>query len=126
MLRIIIIAAFLLGTSALQAQVKTISSDTAVLLLKDTSIGLIDVRTPREFKEGHIPGALHMDVLESETFLKQIASLPKNKTYIVYCRSGVRSLRAVELMQQNGFQLVLNMEKGILGWKGTIIQSKNQ
>ena len=126
MLRIILIAAFLLGASALQAQVKSISSDTAVLLLKDTSIGLIDVRTPREFKEGHIPGALHMDVLEEESFLRQIASLPKNKTYIVYCRSGVRSLRAVELMQQNGFQQLLNLEKGILGWKGAIIQSKNQ
>ncbi len=126
MVRIIITLFFVLVSVALKAQVNTISQDTAVQLLKDTSIRLLDVRTPREFKEGHIPGALHMDVQATETFLKQIAALPKNKTYIVYCRSGVRSMKAAELMQQNGFRQVLNMEQGILGWKGTIIQSNNQ
>lgn len=63
---------------------------------------IIDVRTPAEYAEGHLQGAINIDV-QSESFVQQIATLPTDGDYIVYCRSGVRSAKAVALMKEAGF-----------------------
>ena len=60
---------------------------------------LVDVRTPEEFKEGHLKGAINIDVKDSINFMKNaIEQLPKNKTVMVYCRSGRRSAMAAGLV----------------------------
>ena len=60
-------------------------------VIRDTTVQLVDVRTPEEYAEGHIPDALNINVM-SEDFLKvAIASLDKKRTVAVYCRSGRRS-----------------------------------
>lgn len=64
---------------------------------------VIDVRTPAEFAEGHLEGAVNID-LQSGSFEQQIAELPLDGDYVVYCRSGNRSAQAVEIMTKLGFE----------------------
>ena len=76
---------------------------------------LIDVRSAGEFEGGKIRGAINMDVSSSH-FLDQLENLPKDKTYLVYCRSGNRSGKACEIMNDLGFKNVKNLQKGLLAW----------
>jgi len=75
----------------------------------------LDVRTPIEFAEGHIEGARLID-FQSGNFENEIATLDKNATYAVYCRSGNRSGQAVKVMQDAGFTNVFNMNGGVIDW----------
>jgi rhodanese-related sulfurtransferase len=75
----------------------------------------LDVRTPGEFAEGHIKGARLID-FQSGNFENKIATLDKNATYAVYCRSGNRSGQAVKVMRDAGFTKVFNMNGGVIDW----------
>ena len=75
----------------------------------------LDVRTPSEFAEGHVEGARLID-FQSGNFENEIATLDKNATYAVYCRSGNRSGQAVKVMQDAGFTNVFNMNGGVIDW----------
>ena len=84
---------------------------------KVTEAGVVtlDVRTPGEFNEGHIEGALLVD-FQSGNFENEIASLDKSKTYAVYCRSGNRSGQAVKVMSEAGFTNIYNLNGGVIDW----------
>jgi rhodanese-related sulfurtransferase len=84
---------------------------------------ILDVRTIEEFRLGHIPAARNIDVLQAEAFKQFISTLPKNKTYLLYCRSGKRSATALSIMQENGFADVKHLQKGYSGWDGSIESS---
>lgn len=75
----------------------------------------LDVRTPGEYAEGHLQGAQLID-FQSGNFENEIATLDKNATYAVYCRSGNRSGQAVKVMQEAGFTNVFNMNGGVIDW----------
>ena len=77
---------------------------------------IIDVRTPEEFAEGHIEDAVNID-FRSETFQDELNKLYKDKTYLVYCRSGVRSRNALDIMAELNFREAYNVLGGILAWK---------
>lgn len=77
---------------------------------------ILDVRTPEEFAEGHLPGAANMNVLAAD-FAARLATLDRGKTYLVYCRTGNRSTKAVQAMERLGFRSVNHMAEGILGWQ---------
>ncbi len=77
---------------------------------------ILDVRTPGEFKKGHIEGAINIDFLD-DSFTARIDSLDKNKEYEVYCYSGGRSGEATELMQKKGFKKLLDLEGGYSKWQ---------
>ena len=74
---------------------------------------LIDVRTPQEYAEGHIPGALNIDI-EGDAFVSSIEALDHSAPYFVYCRSGNRSGQAVAFMKQQGFTNITELSGGIL------------
>ena len=76
---------------------------------------IIDVRTPGEFAEGHIENAINIDYY-SETFRDELNNLDKNKTYLIYCRSGGRSGNALDIMEELNFREVYNMSGGIRQW----------
>lgn len=76
---------------------------------------LVDVRTPEEFEEGHIDGAININV-NDEAFKEQISKLDKSKPVFVYCRSGKRSAAAAAEMSKAGFKQVYDLEGGILNW----------
>lgn len=86
-------------------------------LMADPSNVLIDFRTPEEVAEGKIrTDAQAIDYLDDAVFQAGIAQLDKNKTYLVYCRSGRRSGEASQIMVQQGFKKVYNLDGGITAW----------
>lgn len=82
---------------------------------QQAGVVVLDVRTPGEFSQGHIQGAMNIDV-EARTFLSEISKLDKNKTYAVYCHSGNRSGVATKAMAKAGFTHLYNLENGIADW----------
>lgn len=84
--------------------------------IKADSVQLLDVRTPQEYAEGHIAGALNIDI-KSDDF-RQIAEkeLSKDSIILVYCRSGRRSMDAAEILTGLGYKVV-NLKGGITEWK---------
>ncbi|NCU02650.1 MAG: rhodanese-like domain-containing protein [Chitinophagaceae bacterium] len=104
------------------AQTKNVSPAFAEKKLNRKKVVVLDVRTTQEFNEGHLPNAVHIDVMDSVAFVQQISKLKKGKTYLVYCKSGRRSSKAATIMEQQGFRHIWNMEGGITAWKGTIKQ----
>lgn len=77
---------------------------------------LLDVRTPKEFAEGHIPNAINVDV-NSEGFDTEIQKLDKEKTYYVYCQAGTRSSKASSRLLRNGFKNIVNLKDGYSSYK---------
>lgn len=77
---------------------------------------LLDVRTPKEFEEGHIQGAINID-FSSSSFRPQVEKLDRNAIYLLYCRSGNRSSRALDTMKSMGFTRVAHIAGGIAAWK---------
>ena len=75
---------------------------------------ILDVRTRDEFKEGHIENAINIDYY-SKSLKKNLNKLDKNKTYLVYCRSGSRSAKTVAIMEELGFKEVYNIG-GMMDW----------
>ena len=77
---------------------------------------ILDVRTPEEFSSGHLEDAVNINYY-SINFQNDLAKLDKTKTYLIYCRSGSRSGRSLNLMKQLGFIRVYNVSGGILQWE---------
>ena len=73
-----------------------------------TDVVIIDVRTPDEFAQGHLEGAINLDV-ESGGFEAGLADLDPTAAYSVYCRSGRRSAMAADVMAENGFTEVTDL-----------------
>lgn len=74
-------------------------------------ITVLDVRTPEEFAAGHLEGAVNLDV-QSASFDDLVRELPKEATYLVYCRSGDRSVAATERMLDAGLTNVITVVDG--------------
>ena len=76
---------------------------------------LVDVRTPGEYAEGHLKGAVNININAGD-FEQQLSRLNKDVPVFVYCRSGGRSARAAGKMESMGFKKVYNMDGGITAW----------
>jgi phage shock protein E len=115
----VIVAIFVsaLALSSCSSTPSAINLDAAGFAEQITKADVItlDVRTPGEFAEGHIEGAINIDV-EGASFDSEIANLDKTKSYAVYCRSGRRSIIAVDKMSATGFEKLSNLENGINNW----------
>jgi rhodanese-related sulfurtransferase len=121
MRRLLVLLAALLGATALLAgcssstdssAVSTVPPSEFVTAMAEPGTVIVDVRTPGEFAAGHVDGAVNIDV-ESADFGTQIAALPKETTYAVYCRSGRRSAIAADQMADAGFTSVVNLDGGV-------------
>ena len=77
---------------------------------------LVDVRTPAEYQEAHLKGAINIDVKDSTFKENALKQLPKEKTIMVYCRTGHRSTMAARMLTAEGY-MVFNLEGGITAWK---------
>ncbi len=80
------------------------------------SFMIIDVRTPQEFANEYIENAVNIDYY-SEEFQNELNKLDKEKTYLIYCRSGNRSGKVLIIMKELGFREAYNMLGGIIQWK---------
>ncbi|HEX7404730.1 MAG TPA: rhodanese-like domain-containing protein [Candidatus Nanopelagicaceae bacterium] len=81
----------------------------------EAGVVTVDVRTRDEFNQGHISGAINIDV-EADTFKNEVLKLDKSRTYAVYCQSGRRSGIATAQMQKLGFSHLFNLQNGISDW----------
>ncbi len=87
-------------------------------VIENEQVLIIDTRTPAEFNEGHIPGAVNIDI-DGEEFAAKVAELDKSRPVAVYCRGGRRSKEAAEHMVGCGLE-VTELSEGILSWKGEV------
>ncbi|WP_121965733.1 rhodanese-like domain-containing protein [Myroides sp. N17-2] len=85
-------------------------------VIEQTEVQLIDVRTPKEFSEGTIEYAKNIDFL-GDNFLEQTKDLSKDKPLYIFCKSGKRSEKARNLLLENGFKEVYELEGGYTKWK---------
>ena len=76
---------------------------------------ILDVRTRDEFEDGHIPGAVLIDVNESD-FKEKANSLDKSKPVFVYCAAGIRSEKAAAILKDSGFKTIYHLEGGLKSW----------
>ena len=120
-----LLAAIGLSTTGCSAQASQSAPSDGIIVLApqafidqakaDTTSILLDVRTPKEYAEGHLANTRQLDYLNPEAFDAGISKLDKSRTYYIYCRSGKRSHGACLKMQKQGFK-VYDMEGGILNW----------
>lgn len=87
----------------------------AIIADPPADLVILDVRTQEEFDEGHIEGAVMLDFYR-EDFAAELAKLDPDVPYVLYCRSGNRSGRTIELMAGLEFQNVSDVQGGIIGW----------
>ena len=84
-------------------------------VISSDSVQLVDVRTPKEYAEGHIVGAVNINVKDSAFLTAALSRLDKERPCAVYCRSGKRSALAASLLAKRGFA-VTNLLGGIIAW----------
>jgi rhodanese-related sulfurtransferase len=77
---------------------------------------LLDVRTFGEHEQSHIEGSILLNY-QSRDFGKEVNKLDKDKIYLVYCRSGMRSGASIDIMRKLGFKNLYNLSGGIMGWE---------
>jgi phage shock protein E len=111
----VLISALLLAGCSTSSSAIDLSISEFSNKVSEAGIITLDVRTPGEFNEGHIDGAQLID-FQSGNFENEIASLDKNQTYAVYCRSGNRSGEAVKVMSEAGFTKLYNLDGGVIDW----------
>jgi len=107
-------------TDALQS-LRRIAPSELQMMLADTEghdpLMLVDVREPREFAAGHLPGAINMPMSELD---RRLAELPAGSTAVFMCRSGGRSLRACGQALRGGTVTPLQLEGGLLAWAAEV------
>lgn len=103
--------------SQTQGQFQTLSVSEMDAVLKTPGLVILDIRTPPEFQGGHLQDAQLLDFYASD-FQTRLRALDKKTPYLIYCQSGVRSAKALALMQSAGFEKVYEMAGGYRSWAG--------
>ena len=94
-----------------------ISVDEALRLWKNKEVIIIDVRTPGEYRDGHIPGVVNIPLDELE---KRMGEISREKKTVLICRTGNRSAQGTKLLRSKGFNNVFNSTGGMSTWKGPV------
>ena len=100
-------------------EIRHVSMDDIVKIMEENKdYVIVDVRTPDEYKEGHIPNAIN---IPNETINEAVYNKlkDKNQLILIYCRSGSRSRQAAYKMQKLGYTNLVDFG-GIINWKGKI------
>jgi len=122
---VLVLATIVLGKSLVQpkscgavcgAQIVTVDALDFSKKTNQPNVVVIDVRTSQEYATGYLQNAINIDFNDKNGFFESINSLDKTKTYMIYCRSGNRSGQAMEVMSQQGFTHIFNLDGGILSW----------
>ncbi|MBO4368696.1 MAG: rhodanese-like domain-containing protein [Desulfovibrio sp.] len=83
---------------------------------KSAELRVLDVRTKREYEEGHLPGAININIAD-QNFPEMLQRFDTDAPILVYCRSGRRSKLAVRILETMGFSRILHMKDGWIGWE---------
>jgi thioredoxin len=111
----------ILLVTGLSSQAQPVAADTFATQLKQSSNAqLIDVRTPAEFADGHLPDAVNINS-QDPNFNQTLSQLDKSKPVFVYCLSGGRSKGAVEKLHELGYTNVHELKGGYLKWSSKMM-----
>lgn len=116
---VIALSSLLAGCSS-NSSVDVQNAEKFASTVSQAGVVVLDLRTPGEYAEGHISGAINIDV-EDPSFDQKVGQLDKSATYAVYCRSGRRSALATEQMAQAGFTSLAELDGGLLSWNGPLV-----
>ena len=124
-MKILFVIISLITTSVLQQKhVQLVSPQVFAEALKKEKGILLDIRTPGEYKKGHLKGSVLMDFFRDD-FEKSLDKLDKNKTYFIYCGIGGRSEECGAMMEHKGFKKVYDLDGGISRWKAAGLPVEN-
>lgn len=116
---IIALCALLLVTSCKGQDTAHTTKINIETLQKDVigkDVQLIDVRTAKEYKAGHIDDAINIDIRNGSAFREEVAKLDKTKPIYIYCHSGGRSNRASKILEELGFKEIYDFSGGWSTW----------
>lgn len=82
-------------------------------MIDSGGVFILDVRTKEEYDAGHINGSM---LIPLEVLDKRLNDIPRDRKLLVYCRTGHRSAQASEILVNNGFKEIYNMQGGITAW----------
>ncbi len=74
---------------------------------------VLDVRTPQEYAEGHVPGAVNVP---HDKLAARLAEVPKDKDVVLYCKSGRRTAIAADVLAANGYTRLSHLEGDMNAW----------
>lgn len=120
--KMLLVLTVVIGLASCKPQSKDIQNISVIELknrIDNGKVQLLDVRTPKEWNQGTINGALKVNVTANGFETKADEVLDKSKEVYVYCRSGGRSLVASKLLKEKGYK-VYNVEGGYIAWKDKI------
>lgn len=104
-----------LGCSQAEDAAKNVDPKAAQALIADQKATVLDIRTPEEFAEGHIPNAKNVDFF-SKSFRETLEKLDKDAPIVMHCQSGGRSGQALPIFKEMGFTKVFHMNGGFSAW----------
>jgi rhodanese-related sulfurtransferase len=81
----------------------------------DASLLVLDVRTPAEYAEGHIPGAVNIPHTELASRVAELERA-REQDIVVYCRSGGRANQALEVLEKSGFRRLFHLKGDYTRW----------
>jgi len=90
-----------------------VTADELYAQLGKKDVLIVDVRTPGEYREGHIYGAVNYPL---DRIGEWYRDLPRNEPVYLYCHSGNRSREAAEYLKKKGFKNIYNVTGGIIAW----------
>lgn len=91
-------------------------------LKADENAVILDVRSEEEVEDGYIPTAKNLNFFKGQAFVYELEALDKDKNYYVYCRSGARSAKTCEIMNDMGFENAYNLLDGFMAWEGDVAE----
>lgn len=107
----------LLVTGCSTSEMRDVAQDELLQRINAKQSGLIlDVRTPTEYAEGHVPGAINIPHDQLTARMSEVAGF-KEKDVVVYCRSGKRAAIATDVLKQAGFSKLLHLQGDMSGWR---------
>jgi rhodanese-related sulfurtransferase len=84
--------------------------------ITQSDVQLVDVRTRKEYLQGHIEGAIHIDYLQRSSFRSKFEKLEKDQPVYLYCLRGPRSRKAARILHDMGFSEVYDLQGGYRAW----------
>ena len=95
----------------------TVTPDEFKLVIAEPDVQLVDVRTPEEYEQGHIVGAMNID-WKNDAFTDEAGQmLDQSKTVAIYCRGGRRSHEAGNKLYKMGYTHIVELQGGLEAWK---------
>ena len=123
-IKLILVLFIISSISSCNSQQKKATDANAVVEVVSTEVfekieesaQLIDIRTPEEYNEGYIKNAVNINFFDDD-FMEQMSKLNKDEPLYIYCRSGGRSGRASDKLEEAGFTKVFDLGVGMNGWR---------